>query len=488
MAKRFLVLIALLMLGFYVAGCAEGDESASVVNPNPSALTNQKGSISGVVMDSCTNAPIQGAIVSVAYSGGVHSVTTGTTGTFSFNNVPINYEYYTGVSGFGGATDTGNYGYQVVCDLRSNTTYGYAWVSEVWVVAGDLADGSNWGIQEAGITEGGSGADTPVSGIDAAVRFSLAPLNASISGTIYDVSSGRSTAVGTGVTVDLFYGSKYVNTVQVDDTTGAYSFDKVIPNLSYTLMVNKPGYTYAQFQSTKVGSPNYSCGTIPVSCSVGCRQDIAGVDINMMVSPTGDRTIPYIVAINANGASDSAANLIDDDEVDFQVTSFTAQFNEAMKRVSSLSMKNDGAVTLSSSFNYTIEATTLGTLSGSMDIINDYTLAWSTDGLTLTVTADYVSVADIVDDYNAKNGTSQDLDTDNDPIESISVQGKYHLNFDSENTHLMDANGVMWSTYAYSIDTVAFYLNWAGAYYQNAFIFWNGNGELNLATSFDWDI
>jgi uncharacterized lipoprotein YajG len=65
MAKRFLVLIALLMLGFYVAGCAEGDESASVVNPNPSALTDQKGSISGVVIDSCTNAPIQGAIVSV---------------------------------------------------------------------------------------------------------------------------------------------------------------------------------------------------------------------------------------------------------------------------------------------------------------------------------------------------------------------------------------------------------------------------------------
>lgn len=473
MAKRFLVLIALLMLGFYVAGCAEGDESASVVNPNPSAFDNPKGSISGVVMDSCTNAPIQGAIVSVAYSGRVHSVTTGTTGTFSFTNVPANYVYSTAFTGIGDGD-----GYQVVCDLRSNTSYGYAWVSDVWVSAGDLADGSNMGIQEAGITEGGSGADTPVSGIDAAVQFSLAPLNASISGTIYDVTSGRSTAVGTGVTVDLFYGSKYVQTAQVNATTGAYSFDNVMPNLSYTLMVNKAGYTYAEFQSTKVGEPNYSCGTIPVSCSVGCRQDIAGVDINLMVSPTGDRTIPYIVAINAIGASDTAAGLIDDDEIDFQVTSFRTQFNEAMKRVSSLSMKNDEAVWLDSSFTVTFDATTQGeNQSVSMDIVDDFTLAWSTDGLYLTITPIYVTEADIVD--------AAGLD-DDDTFSNFSFDGVYYLNFDSENTHLMDANGVMWSTEEYSIGPIDFYLNWAGAYYQNAFIFWNGNGELDLVSSFDW--
>jgi hypothetical protein len=345
------------------------------------------------------------------------------------------------------------------------------------------------GIEEAGITEGGSGADTPVSGIDAAVTFTIAPLNASISGTIRDVSSGWSTAVGTGVTVDLYYGSKYVNTAQVNATTGAYSFDNVMPNLSYYLMVNKAGYDYAEMQSTKVGSPNYDCGTIPVSCSVGCRQDIVGVDINMMVSPSGDRTIPYIVAINAVGASDTAAGIIDDDEVDFQVASFTARFNEAMKRVSSLSMKNDGAVTLSSSFDYTIEATTLGTLTGSgIDIVDDYTLSWSTDGLTLAVTVSYVGPADFVAHYNANNGGNPDLDTDVDTIESVSVAGEYNLYFDAENTHLMDANGVMWSVDDYSVGPVDFYLNWAGAYYQNAFIFWNGNGELDLVTSFDWDI
>jgi hypothetical protein len=461
------------MLGFYVAGCAEGDESASVVNPNPSALTDQKGSISGVVMDSCTNAPIQGAIVSVAYSGGVHSVTTGTTGTFSFANVPVNYVYSTAFTGIGDGD-----GYQVVCDLRSNTSYGYAWVSEVWVAAGDLADGSNMGIEEPGITEGGSGADTPVSGIDAAVQFSLAPLNASISGTITDVSTGLDNEVGSGVTVDLYYGSKYVQTAQVNATTGAYSFDNVMPNLSYTLMVNMPGYDYAEFQSTKVGEPSYACGTIPVSCSVGCRQDITGVDINMMVSPSGDRTIPYIVAIDAVGASDSAEGIIDDDEVNFQVTSFTAQFNEAMKRVSSLSMKNDGAVDITSSFTVTFDATTQGEdQSVSMDIIEDYTLAWSTNGLYLTITPDYVEEADIV----AAAGLSDD-----DTFSNFSFEGEYSLIFDSENTHLMDANGVMWSTEDYSVGPIDFYLNWAGAYYQNAFIFWNGNGNLELATSFDW--
>ena len=87
MSKRFLVLIALLMLGFFVAGCADGDKSSSVVNPNPDVFS-PVGSISGVVYDYCTNVPVKGAVVSVAYAGRVHQVTTSTNGAYSFNNVP----------------------------------------------------------------------------------------------------------------------------------------------------------------------------------------------------------------------------------------------------------------------------------------------------------------------------------------------------------------------------------------------------------------
>ena len=74
MAKRLLVLFALLTFGLMIAGCSEGDKSNTVVNPNPDVFAHT-GSISGVVMDDCANTPVQGAVVAVAYSGSVKKVT-----------------------------------------------------------------------------------------------------------------------------------------------------------------------------------------------------------------------------------------------------------------------------------------------------------------------------------------------------------------------------------------------------------------------------
>ena len=123
MSKRFLVLIALLMLGFFVAGCADGDKSSSVVNPNPDQFS-PVGSISGVVYDYCTNVPVKGAVVSVAYAGRVHTVTTSTNGAYSFDNVPAN-----------GSMISGGWDrYTVSCDLTKVTGYGYAMVDSTSVI------------------------------------------------------------------------------------------------------------------------------------------------------------------------------------------------------------------------------------------------------------------------------------------------------------------------------------------------------------------
>ncbi|HVN72472.1 MAG TPA: carboxypeptidase-like regulatory domain-containing protein, partial [Desulfomonilia bacterium] len=237
MAKRFLVLIALLMLGFFIAGCAEGDKSSTVVNPNPQTFA-PTGSISGTVFDICKNAPVSGAVVSVAYAGKVHVITTGTTGAFSFTAVPAitNARF----------EDSESDGYIVTCDLTKVTGYGYAVVQEAYVTYEDLADGTNADLgEDSGTTEAGSGANTPVNNLAFTLEFDVGPLNASIAGTIFDVSTGRAV---TGATVSLFLGGNFLATTTAS-ATGAYSFANIMPSSDYELMVTKAGYDYASYQA-----------------------------------------------------------------------------------------------------------------------------------------------------------------------------------------------------------------------------------------------
>jgi hypothetical protein len=391
MAKRFLVLIALLTLGFFVVGCADGDKSASVVNPNPDQFS-PVGSISGVVYDFCTSVPVKGAVVSVAYAGRVHQVTTASNGAYSFDNVPANEMNGDNLEwGYGG-------GYEVSCDLTKVTGYGYALVDNVAVYYSSLEDGTNNDLSDG--AEGGSGANTPVNHLAANLDFTPGPLTSAISGTVYDVSTGRAVS---GATVTLYTGvsnteSTFVKTVT--STDGTYSFTNIMPAdvNGYRLMVTKAGYEYADLQAPNTVGNTVHYNLVPVLSSVGCGQAIAGINVNMIANPAKDKTVPYIVSVAGGGETD----IINLDEftalVNTDVTSFVVTFSEGMQASRSLKAN---AVSLASAFTVTVTSSGTSTTtpvekSASINIIDaEYTVTMTSAGV-MTITTPYITEAAMV--------------------------------------------------------------------------------------------
>jgi hypothetical protein len=377
------------MLGFFIAGCAEGDKSSSVVNPNPNVFS-PTGSISGVVFDTCKLAPVSGAVVSVAYGGRVHSVTTGTTGAFSFASVPSNSDD----------------GYNVTCDLTKVTGYGYALVNEVYVDYSDLADGTNLDLDETGIirTESGSGASTPVNNLAATTEFDVGPLASSISGTIYDVSTGRAV---TGATVSLFLGSSFIATTTAS-ATGTYSFANIMPGESYYLMVTKAGYDYAKFQAANTvtapsgtpatGKPGIAgCNLVEVSCTVGCAEALANVNVNLIANPAKDITVPYIVSVATGGETDVINGDVFTDLTPASITSLVATFSEGMAsnrtlKGTAVSFTAIGTVVVTSAGPAPAAGASTKTFV-SNTLISDYTVTMTSAGV-MTVTPTLKTAAD----------------------------------------------------------------------------------------------
>jgi hypothetical protein len=74
------------LLIFIAVGCVK--QSSTPLSPATQAVEST-GTISGVIKDAWTAVPVKGAIISLAYNGGVTSVTSDASGAFSFSNVPV---------------------------------------------------------------------------------------------------------------------------------------------------------------------------------------------------------------------------------------------------------------------------------------------------------------------------------------------------------------------------------------------------------------
>ncbi|HQM72940.1 MAG TPA: carboxypeptidase-like regulatory domain-containing protein, partial [Deltaproteobacteria bacterium] len=427
MAKRFLVLIALLTLGFFVAGCSEGDESASVVNPNPDVFA-PTGSISGVVVDMCNSSnPVEGAVVSVAYAGKVRQVTTKANGQFAFDNVPVNWV---------GELIEADQGYYVVCDLSDKTGFGYSIVEEVWVAAGYLLDGTNMAYADE-FTESGSGAATPVNKLGNGVIFEVGPLNSSISGNVYDLSMAptapNAPGAGTAATVSLYYGSVLAAAPQTT-TTGAFSFTGIPPAYDgYYLVVDKPGYKYADGEKVSCGG---SCGWLAIECAVPCNSGLSGVVVGLTPDPLRDMTVPYIVQADAGAETDviSDDHFADLTPADIDEIVFT--FSEAMKvsrslKYNAVNVYADITVLVTSNGASTTADTAEATVS-----LKDFSVSMTSAGV-MTITPDYYSDEEILDIDNPFGGTAEVVEF---------VRARYHVDINAS-AHLTDANLVPWYPY-----------------------------------------
>lgn len=483
MAKRFLVLIALLSLGFFIAGCAEGDKSSNVVNPNPDVFS-PTGSISGQVFDFCKMLPVQGAIVSVAYNGSVKKVTTGKDGGFSFNNVPANGGWYG--PGAQMLSYVGAY-YEVVCDLsniKSSTgaaTYGYATIMPAYVTYSDLYDGDNDSQNDQEFTESGSGASTPVNKLAANVPFLVAQPNATINATVTNVTDVETGVAITGTAVSdasvLLYKRMWIADERSGDssdyidelvgaftagtTAGSYVKTGVVPvnnalglyETEYYVKVLKAGFaTYSHECSECIGSDDF--------CQPGCNESVS-MSVNLIASAAADTKIPYITSIDVGTKTDVISGDVEKAWTTADVTAFVVKFNEAMKVTRSTKCN---AIYLHSK-DFTVTVTSAGTdpedpvtntLTG-QDIVADYTLAWSEDGKTLTVTPVWKTAADWATAAGYGSGATFVIDSDNG--------GSFELEFMPGNPHFTDANLIPWAPLGFSGYSLA-----AGSDYQTDYL------------------
>jgi hypothetical protein len=480
MAKRFLVLIALLMLGFFIAGCAEGDKSATVVNPNPNVFT-PTGSISGVVYDVCKEAPVQGAVISVAYAGGVHQVTTAANGAFSFNGVPA-------VEGNGSTNDweaeNDVIGYTVTCDLTKVSGYGYALINEVEVVYSDLGDGTNNDLA-SGTTEGGSGASTPVNGLAATTEFDVSALTSTIKGTVIDITTGRA---ATGATIALYFDGRLMG-APVVSTDGTFTFANVPASSGddFTLVVTKAGYDYVTLivdgTPTVVGkkisgdNPN-SCGIVSINCPVACSDTLSGIEVDLVANPAKDITVPYIVSVAAGGQTDIITGDSFETLTNADITSIVFTFDEAMKADRTLT----SAVNLTSSFTVVVTsagplptgATAVTATRSGIEIINDFEIVMTSAGV-MTITPAYDTTTQIIAAANAEAGLGFALTN----ATVVIGAGSYTVDFLHStypgSGHLTDANLVPWYIGTPGLVDAHGFFHSTGEVYQDLFILGGGH-------------
>lgn len=432
MAKRFLTLVALLMLGFYVAGCAEGDESASVVNPNPSVFT-PTGSISGVVVDACTGALIEGATVSVAYNGKVYKVKTSAQGQFTFNNVPANYKGP----------------YFVSCDLGTVTGDPYdgaSFIEYAYVGYSDLNDGDN----DSDVEESGSGADTPVDKLNSSIVFEVSNPTNSVAGVVYDKTYGTNPLAD--ATVALFDDDSNLISYATTAANGTFTISNVPAGDGYYLQVIKSGYVYWNVTAASdCEGPDSSKLWLP--CEVGCSSiPVNAGAIFVMQSVVRDNIIPFISNIDVQIGTFAASGAFSGDEFMYDdegdvlsplVTSFGITFSEPM--LTGHSSIYD-AVQLEASL--AIVVSTAGVehvLTDTMLYSVDYDLAWDSTHQVLTLTPD-ITIAD--DDVLIRAGFGEDR-----PTATVTyAAGYYRITFGERNTFgegapslsLADAHGCPW--------------------------------------------
>jgi hypothetical protein len=472
MAKRFLVLIALLSLGFFIAGCAEGDKASNVANPNPDVFSPM-GSISGTVFDICKMAPVQGAIVSVGYSGRVHSVTTGKNGGFSFANVPANGGWYG--PGAMMLDYIGEY-YEVVCDLSNVKStagaaiYGYSTIMPAYVTYSDLEDGDNTEQEYEEFTESGSGASTPVNGLAANVFFSVAQPNATIKVSLTDVTAVEAGTAITGTPIAATsvllnkrlwidrdssdhgpssggeYIDELVGAFTADATVGSYTIANVVPigysgmqvyETEYYVQVVKAGY------SPTCKGYDYDCIGKALRCQPGCGQTVSKT-IRLVVDTDKDDMIPYITTIDVGTKTDVISGDVKADWTVADVTRFVVHFNEAMKP--DRTTKNNAVYLESHGFTVTVTSggaqpagvTAPSSVLSGQDIIKDFALLWTTSG-----TASNLNVIPV---YNtaADWATAAGYGPTATFVINTTIGGRFHLELYPVNPHLTDANLVPW--------------------------------------------
>ena len=129
-----------------MAGCKQN--SSTPIEPVSLSTYQPKGTITGLIVNRITNAPVKGAVVSVGYDGAVQSAVSDAAGAYSFANVPVGqYQIVNGA-----AVVSGNYTLSVsltvynAAQTDSSKKYRNYYYTNVTITFTSLSSGDSIGL------------------------------------------------------------------------------------------------------------------------------------------------------------------------------------------------------------------------------------------------------------------------------------------------------------------------------------------------------
>ena len=277
---RTLISIFIACILTLLAGCKQ-DSSTPITPVQTSLLTYQpKGTISGLIKNAVTAAPVVGAVISVGYEGGVQSTTSDVAGVFSFANVPAGqYQIVNGQ-----AVATGTYILTVsLVDYNSKVTdptlkYRDYYYSTVTIKFTSLSPGDSLAVSDlVGVT-----------------HLDISYLNTMVEGQVVDQNQ-QPVANATVMLYDATVVPNVLLAQAISAGNGAFVFTAVDNGLTITLQARSADGT---LQGALTGL------TLPATKSVptdSLRSQV--VAERVMITPV-DNVAPKVITLSPENGSD----------------------------------------------------------------------------------------------------------------------------------------------------------------------------------------
>ncbi len=265
-----------------LAGCKQ-DSSTPIEPVQTSLMTYQpKGTISGLIKNAITAAPVAGAVISVGYEGGVQSTTSNGAGAYSFANVPAGqYQIVNGT-----AVATGTYIMTVsLVDYNAKQTdptkkYRDYYYSQVTIKFTSLAPGDSLAVSD----------------LVGATHLDISYLNTMVQGQVVDQNQQP-----VANAMVMLYDATVVPNVMlgetISSTTGAFVFTAIDNGLTVTLQARSND---GSLQGTLAGF------TLPANVvSDSLRSQV--VSERIQITPV-DNVPPKVIALSPENLSDISLN------------------------------------------------------------------------------------------------------------------------------------------------------------------------------------
>jgi len=279
--RSVLLSICIVCVVALMAGCKQN--STTPLEPQSLATYQPKGTISGLVVNSITNAPVKGAVISVGYDGAVQSATSDDAGAYSFANVPAG-KYQT-VNG--ALVASGQYTLTVslvaynAAQTDSSKKYRNYYYDNVTITFTSLASG-----------------DSAVSDMVGSALLQISYLNTTVTGQVVD--QNQQPVVNASV---MLYDATVFPNVLIGQTTtsasGAYLFSAVDNGLTVVL---KSRSSDGSLQGT------LGAFTLPANViNASLRSQFTAE--RLMITPV-DNVNPFVIGLTPENNSDVSSNAL----------------------------------------------------------------------------------------------------------------------------------------------------------------------------------